>query len=67
MTSVQFTTMNIDDSIIFALNVLGDCNQMLHDFWVSELYDENDDPIPVMWNDNILSQIEKDVMHQVSL
>lgn len=59
--------MNIDDSIIFALNVLGDCNQMLHDFWVSELYDENDDPIPVMWNDNILSQIEKDVMHQVSL
>jgi hypothetical protein len=56
--------MSTDDSIIFALNILGDTNQMLHDLWVSELYDEDDDPIPAMWNDHTLAMIEKDVMMQ---
>ena len=57
--------MNLNDSIIFALNILGDCNQMLHDFWVSELYDEDDDPITNVWNDATLAMIEKDVMMQI--
>ena len=65
MTAVQFTMMNLNDSIIFALNILGDCNQMLHDFWVSELYDEDDDPITNVWNDATLAMIEKDVMMQI--
>lgn len=56
--------MSTDDSIIFALNILGDTNQMIHDYWVSELYDEDDDPIPAMWNDHTLAMIEEDVMIQ---
>jgi hypothetical protein len=62
--------MIYDSEIVTAiyqgLETLGDTNQMIHDFWVSELYDENDEPIPHMWSGDTLKQIETDVMDQLS-
>lgn len=39
-------------------------NQMLHDYWVSELFTVEGDVIHQMWNGDTLAMIEKDVMYQ---
>jgi hypothetical protein len=36
-------------------------NQMVLDYWMSELCDENDELIPEKCNEQVLSQLEKDV------
>ena len=60
--------MNYNSEIVTAiyqgLETLGDTNEMIHAFWVSELYDENDEPIPHMWSGDTLAMIEKDIMYQ---
>jgi hypothetical protein len=62
--------MIYDSEIVTAiyqgLETLGDTNAMIHDYWVSELYDENDEPIPHMWSGDTLKLIETDVMYQLS-
>jgi hypothetical protein len=62
--------MIYDSEIVTAiyqgLETLGDTNAMIHDYWVSELYDENDELIPHMWSGDTLKQIETDVMYQLS-
>jgi hypothetical protein len=68
--SAQFM-MIYDSEIVTAiyqgLETLGDTNEMIHAFWVNELYDENDEPIPHMWSGDTLKQIETDVMYQLSV
>jgi hypothetical protein len=54
-------------SIYQGLENLLDCNQMLHDYWVSELFSEFGDPIAEAWTANNLKLIEDDVMHQLSI
>jgi len=53
-------------AIYQGLETLSDTNEMIHAFWVNELYDENDEPIPHMWSGDTLKQIETDVMYQLS-
>ena len=36
-------------------------NEMLFDYWLTELCDENDELIPAKCSEEILSQLEKDV------
>jgi len=51
-------------AIYQALESLIDTNQMLHDYWVSELFTDEGDVINEAWNVDNLRLIEKDVMYQ---
>ena len=51
-------------AIYQGLETLIDSNQMIHDFWVSELFTEEGDVIIEKWNGDTLAMIEKDVMYQ---
>lgn len=51
-------------AIYQGLENLIESNQMLHDFWVSELFTDEGDVITEMWNGDTLDMIEKDVMYQ---
>ena len=51
-------------AIYQGLENLIESNQMLHDFWVSELFTAEGDVITEMWNGDTLDMIEKDVMYQ---
>lgn len=59
--------MSTFDAIANAFSNLSECNQMLYDFWISELYDENGDFIIEKWNDETLKKMEDDVMQQMSI
>lgn len=58
------TKSELTAAIYQGLESLIDTNQMLHDFWVSELFTEEGDVITKAWNGDTLRLIEKDVMHQ---
>lgn len=62
MTTLLVQT-EMNNAIAQGLDNLNDLNQMLFQFWYSELFDENDDPIMEMWTDQTLNEIEKDVMY----
>jgi hypothetical protein len=48
-----------------ALDNLSFLNEMLFDFWLTELYEDGDEiMIPERWNEETLAIIEKDVMMQ---
>jgi hypothetical protein len=48
-----------------ALDNLSFLNEMLFNFWLSELYEDDDETMIVsMWNEQTLANIEKDVMMQ---
>lgn len=51
-------------AIYQGLENLIETNQMIHDYWVSELFTAEGDVITEMWNGDTLDMIEKDVMHQ---
>lgn len=63
-TELVQTEMN--NAIAQGLDNLNNLNQQLFDFWYSELFDENDDPIMEKWTDQTLNEIEKDVMYNSS-
>jgi len=51
-------------AIYQGLENLIDTNQMIHDYWVSELFTVEGDVIHEAWNADTLAMIEKDVMYQ---
>ena len=59
MTKTELTA-----AIYQGLENLIESNQMLHDFWVSELFTEEGDVINNAWSESNLALIEKDVMYQ---
>lgn len=62
------TQMQVNDAISKAFVNLAATNHKLYDYWISELYDvENDDMIPEMWNERTLKLMEDDVMNQMLL
>lgn len=62
------TQSEINDAINTAFFNLSTLNQMVYDYWLSELYTFEDgdygDMIPEMWNEQTLNEMEKDVMEQ---
>lgn len=54
----------MQEAIENALNNLYNSNQMLFDYWCSELFDENDNRIESNWNEENLEMMEHDVMYQ---
>jgi len=51
-------------AIYQGLENLINTNQMLHDYWVSELFTDEGDVINEAWNFDNLRLIENDVMYQ---
>jgi hypothetical protein len=54
----------IDNAINAAFGNLADLNEMLYDYWISELYDEEGDLVDEMWTEETVKEMEKDVMMQ---
>jgi hypothetical protein len=55
----------LNDAISIAFYNLANSNEMLYDYWLTELYDEEGDIISEQWNDRNLKLMEDDVMNQV--
>jgi hypothetical protein len=55
------TQEQLISSIEQQLDNLSYVNEMLFDYWLTELCDENDELIPAKCSEEILSQLEKDV------
>ena len=55
----------IGDAISLAFYNLSQHNQMLYDYWLSELYDEEGEMIVDQWNQQNLKLMEDDVMNQL--
>jgi len=53
----------MNNAIAQGLNELINLNQQVFDYWYSELFDENDNPVMEKWTDQTLNEIEKDVMY----
>jgi hypothetical protein len=51
----------ISDAINQAFGNLSETNQMIYDYWISELYDEDGDLIESEWNETNLKLMETDV------
>jgi translation elongation factor EF-Ts len=51
----------IDSEIENALNTLYSTNQMLFDYWLSELYDDEDQKVVENWTEGNLKELYKDV------
>lgn len=62
------TQIEINEAINVAFFNLSTLNEMVYDYWLSELYTFEDgdygDMISEMWNETTLSEMEKDVMEQ---
>lgn len=58
------TTAELHDAISLAFYNLSQVNEMLYDYWLSELYDGEGDIISEQWNERNLKLMEDDVMNQ---
>jgi len=58
------TKAELNDAISIAFYNLANSNQMLYDYWLLELYDEEGEIISEQWNDHNLKLMENDVMNQ---
>jgi hypothetical protein len=58
------TQPELYDAISIAFYNLSQVNEMLYDYWLTELYDEEGEIIAEQWNEENLNLMEKDVMNQ---
>jgi len=54
------------DGITAAFRNLSELNEQLYDFWVSELYKDDETLNLDSWNQAILAEMEKDVQMQLN-
>ena len=58
------TRPELYDAISIAFYNLAQVNQMIYDYWLMELYDEEGEIIAEQWTEENLKLMEKDVMNQ---
>jgi hypothetical protein len=63
MNDQTMTQTEINTAIESAFNNLSDLNGQVYDYWLSELFDENDEVILSEWNESNLKLMEDDVMN----
>ena len=56
------TKFDIDNAINSAFVCLSDTNEMVYDFWLSELYDEDDNIIEDKWTEDTAVAMNQDVL-----
>ena len=59
--------MSYFDAISRAFSNLAESNQMLYDYWISELYDEDGDFVLNKWNSETVKQMEMDVIKNMPI
>ena len=60
----MMTQAELYDAISLAFYNLSQVNQMLYDYWLFSLYDEEGEIISSQWNERNLKSMEDDVMNQ---
>jgi hypothetical protein len=58
----QITMTQTDKEICQSLDNLMNENQMIFDFWYSELFDDEDNRITQMWTEETLNKIKSDLI-----
>jgi hypothetical protein len=70
LQSVSLSQEFIQNEMENCLNSLYDTNEMVFDYWLSELFDDDDVKIQENWNETNLREMYKDVdsnrIHQLS-
>ena len=61
------TQMEINDALMNALHQLYETNEMLHDYWMSELWNEDGQSIGENWTEDNVRLMENDVMQQLQV
>jgi hypothetical protein len=61
LNSVPFSQELIQKEIEKCLDSLYDTNEMLFDYWMSELFDDNDVKVQENWNESNLREMYMDV------
>jgi len=61
LNSVPFSQELIQKEMEKCLNSLYDTNEMAFDYWMSELFDDNDVKVQENWNEFNLREMYKDV------
>ena len=56
-------TAQVVIAIVNALTNLSNHNEMCHDYWMSELFNDNGTEVWDEWNEDNLALMEKDVMY----
>jgi hypothetical protein len=56
------TQTDINNAISQAFLNLSELNEMVYDYWVTELYTVDGNFVEEKWNEQTLSEMEKDVM-----
>lgn len=59
--SVSMSESFLRTEIESCLNSLYNTNSMLFDYWLNELFDDNDEAISENWNESNLNEMYKDV------
>lgn len=57
----------IMDAISSAFLKLSEINQMMYDFWLSELYDDEGNLIDSKWNQKTVALMENDIIAQMQV
>lgn len=55
--------MNLRSAILETIDELSNYNQMVTDYWLSELFDENDEEIPSFFTQETYDEITQDLHH----
>jgi hypothetical protein len=61
LQSVPLSQEFIQTEMEYCLNSLYDTNEMLFDYWLSELFDDDDVKVQENWNETNLLEMYKDV------
>ena len=61
LQSVPFSQELIQEEMEKCLDCLYDTNEMVFDYWMSELFDDNDVKVQENWNESNLREMYKDV------
>lgn len=64
IVSHKFNSDFIHEEIQECLKALYSLNEMLFDYWLCELYDDNDEEVTDQWTENHLRQMYDDVDSQ---
>lgn len=50
-------------AILETIDELSNYNQMVTDYWISEMYDENDEEIPSFFTQQTFDEVSQDLFH----
>jgi len=62
MQTTEMTKVEISDAISAAFANLSELSAQVYDYWITQLYDENNNMIAEEWNEQTLNMMEDDVM-----